>query len=428
MLNPVEAFPRLFSGINHIVIVAAVLVLLLASSCTYMVPRDRLPYPLTNETFDDPVKVVTVPLPVIGTSPTEGITYGALTAFLLHDKKDEVSTLVAPQINRNEHFGISTSVYGAFHPSRYRNWEMYLSKSTRVNEFYEFTIRDNTFLDRKLELEGFVFRFTDGAARFFGFQSDSASENESNYANEETGFDFSVGYKVTDHLQLVLGERFRHVSIRRGAIRTLPFIRERFTEDEIPGITGFTAHAQRIGVVYSTMDSREFPTRGIYGKLSFENSLKALGSTETYRHYEAEIKGYYPKQNARYITVGRLVYNQTLGRGVPFLERSILGGETTLRGYGRNRFIDSSYLLVNIEERIRLFRWEIFNVDAVWELAPFIDLGAVMERLDRATTGAFQFNPGVGFRAVIRPNIVGRIDTGFGREGPAVFVGLGYPF
>jgi hypothetical protein len=29
---------------------------------------------------------------------------------------------------------------------------------------------------------------------------------------------------------------------------------------------------------------------------------------------------------------------------------------------------------------------------------------------------------------VIRPNIVGRIDVGYGKEGPAVFVGLGYPF
>lgn len=416
------------SEVNYRVIIAVILVLWCASSCTYMVPRARLPYPLTGENFDDPVKVVTVPLPVIASSPTEGIMYGALTAFLLHDKEDAVSTLVAPQINRNEHFGITTSVYGAFHPSPDRNWDIYLAKSTRVNEAYEFMFRDNAFLDTKLELNGFVFHFTDGAARFFGFQSDSASANESNYANQETGFNFSVGYNITDHLQLVLGERVRHVNIRRGAIRTLPFIRQRFGQDEVPGITGFTAHAQRIGLVYSTMDSRDFPTEGLYIRVSLDNSFKALGSAEHYRRYETEIKGYYPLDDGRFITVARLVYNQTLGRGVPFLERSILGGETTLRGYGRNRFIDSSYLLLNLEGRIRLFRWEIFNVDAVWELAPFIDLGAVTERLDKFNPRTVQFNPGLGFRAVIRPNIVGRIDTGFGREGPAVFVGLGYPF
>jgi len=126
------------------------------------------------------------------------------------------------------------------------------------------------------------------------------------------------------------------------------------------------------------------------------------------------------------------MYNQTLGdtdnSKVPFLEQSILGGENTLRGYGKNRFIDNSFLLLNLEERIRLFRWEIFNVTADWEVAPFIDLGAVMESFDKASSRNFEFNPGVGFRATVRPNIVGRVDIGVGKDGPAVYVGLGYPF
>lgn len=402
--------------------------LFLGTSCTYMVPRQNLPYPLTNETFADPVKTVIIPLPVIASSPNEGVTFGALSAFLLHNAKDEVTTLLAPQINVNSYFGVTTTLYGASYPSPYRNWEINLSKSTKVNEDYEFKIRDNTFLDRKLELNAFVYRFTDGSARFFGFQSESRQENETNYADEETGFTFSGGYKITEHFQIILGERFKDVKIRTGAVTSLPFIRDRFTESDVPGINGFTVHAQKLSLVYSTMDSRDMPTRGVYGKISVENSSKFLGSTDSYRHYEAELKGYLPLKDARYISVGRLAYNQTLGSGVPFLERSILGGETTLRGYGRNRFIDSSYLLCNLEERIRLFRWEIFNVNTDWELAPFVDFGAVMESLDKANTRDFEFNPGIGFRAVVRPNIVGRVDMGIGKEGPAIFVGLGYPF
>jgi len=406
-----------------------ILVLLaLTTSCTNMVPRKNLPYPLTNETFGDPVKVVTIPLPIIATSPNEGLIYGALTAFLLHDAKDEVSTLLAPQINQNQNFGTTVSVYGSFFPSPDRNWEVNLSQSTKVNHDYGLKIRDNTFLEKKLLLNGHLFVFTDGSARFFGFQSDSSPENESNYADEEIGFNFVVGYKLTDHLQVIFGERFKDVSIGQGAVKSVPFIRDKFTESEVPGINGFTVHAQKIGLVYSTMDSLDMPTRGVYGKLSFENSSKFLGSTDGYNHYEVEVKGYYPLKDARYITVGRLAYNQTLGSNVPFLERSILGGETTLRGYGRNRFIDSSYLLCNIEERIRLFRWAVFNVNTDWEIAPFIDLGSVMKNILEASPNAFQFNPGIGFRAVVRPNIVGRVDIGFGSEGPSVFVGLGYPF
>lgn len=393
-----------------------------------MIPRKDLPYPLTDKSFGDPVKVVTIPLPVIASSPNEGVTYGALSAFLLHNSKDEVSTLLAPQINKNQNFGITTTLYGSFFPLPERNWEINLSKSTKVNEDFEFKIRDNTFLNKKLELNAFIFRFVDGSARFFGFQSNSQSSNESNYADEETGFNFVVGYYLTDHLQIDFGERYKDVGIGRGAVTRLPFIGDKFNSSQVPGINGFTTHAQKISLVYSTLDSRDMPTRGYYGKASIEQSLKELGSSAEYRHYEAEVKGFFPLAENRYISVARLVYNQTLGSAVPFLERSILGGETTLRGYGRNRFIDSSYFLCNLEERIRLFRWAIFNVNTDWEIAPFVDLGAVMESLDKAKAKDFQFNPGIGFRAVVRPNIVGRVDIGFGDEGPSLFVGLGYPF
>jgi outer membrane protein assembly factor BamA len=393
-----------------------------------MVPRKYVPPPITNETFNDPVKLVTIPLPIIASSPNEGITLGALSAFLLHNAKDEVSTLSAAQVNYNKNFGTTFTLYAAFFPSPQTNWEFNVSKSTNINQDYEFKIRDKRLMDEKLELFVFPYIFTDGSARFFGFQSESRTENETNYADEEFGLTMTVGYDITKHLQIQFGERIRKVSVGRGAVDSLPFIRDRYTDYGVPGISGFSAHAQKLALIYSTLDSRDMPTEGIYAKASIESSLKALGSSCDYRHYEAEVKGYLPLVEARYITVGRLMYNQTLGNRVPFLERSILGGENTLRGYGRNRFIDSSFFLLNLEERIRLFRWSVFNVNTDWELAPFIDLGAVMESLDTLSTRNFEFNPGIGFRAVVRPNIVGRVDIGFGNDGPAVFVGLGYPF
>ena len=401
---------------------------LLLTGCTTYISHDIFPYPLSNGTSDNEVKVVTIPLPVIASSPNEGVTAGALSTFLLHDENDNINALLAPQVNYNSNFGVTSTLYAAFYPSPDRFWETNLSKSTIINEDYEFRLRDKTFLDKKLELNLFSFAYSDGSARFFGFSSKTPVQSETNYTDTEIGFNLSVGYDIGRHYQVVLGERYRDVAIEPGAVTTLPYIKDSFTEQTVPGINGFAAHAQRISLVYSTLDSFSAPTFGGYAKITFENSSKALGSAADYRHYEGELKGYIPLDNARYISVFRLVYNQTLGNSVPFLEQSILGGENSLRGYGRNRFIDNSYFLLNLEERIRLFRWEIFNVKADWELAPFIDLGAVMERLDRSSGKQFEFNPGIGFRAVVRPNIIGRVDIGIGRDGPAVFVGLGYPF
>jgi outer membrane protein assembly factor BamA len=393
--------------------------------CTSYLPAARIP--LAPQTQGD-VKVVTIPLPVIASSPNEGITYGGLTAFLIHNQKDEISTLIAPQVNYNQNFGTSFTVYGAFYPSAQRSFEMNLAKSTKVNEDYELKLRDQTLMGQKLEINAFLYGFRDGSARFFGFQSKSASSNETNYADGEAGFTLSAGYPIFDNTQLVLGERFRVVEISQGAVKKVPYLRDVFPSSQVPGSDGFSTHAQMISLVYSTLDSLVIPNSGIRAKATIEASTKTLGSSAAYRHYETEIKGFFPALNGRFISVGRVSYNQTLGDDVPFLERSILGGETTLRGYGRNRFIDNSYLLCNLEERIRLFRWEVFGVRADWELAPFIDLGSVLESLVKVRSSSFEFNPGVGFRAVISPNIIGRIDVGVGKDGPAVFVGLGYPF
>ncbi|OPY67464.1 MAG: outer membrane protein assembly factor YaeT [Syntrophorhabdaceae bacterium PtaU1.Bin034] len=400
----------------------------LLAGCTSMIPREKIPPPLTNETFADPVKVVTIPLPAVATTPNEGITYGALTAFLLHNKKDEVSSIIAPQSYYNDNFGYTASLYGAFYPRTDQEWRVNLSKSTTINEDYGVRMRDKTMMDRKLEVNGVAGVFTDGSARFFGFQSESKQSNETNYADSESGFNVSFKHDLGTHFQIGFGERFRHVSIETGAVRSLPFIGNVFNAEEVPGINGFTTHAQRAIFVYSTLDSLTMPTRGLYGKFVFEVSDEALGSTENFHHYEVELKGYFPCSEARYITVVRLAYSQTLGQDVPFLERSILGGENTLRGFGKNRFIDNSYILVNLEERIRVYRWRIFNVNTDIEIAPFFDAGSVMRDITKIRSNNFEFNPGVGIRGVVRPNIVGRIDIGVGREGPAVFVGLGYPF
>jgi len=413
-------------------IFGALLAAMCLSGCTNHIPREKLPFPLTSDACDEKVKVVTVPLPVIASSPNEGITYGALGAFLIHNRHDEINTLLAPQLNNNPNFGVTASLYGAFYPIKDRSVEVSLSHSTKVNYNYDFKVRDTTLMDKKLELNLAGFAFSDGSARFFGFNAKSPVQMETNYADQEVGYNISAGYKIGKHYQMVIGDRFRHVDIRRGAVTKIPFIKDRFSEADVPGINGFTAHALKFSFVYSTLDNRDTPTYGGYARISVEPSFKALGGAADYRHYEVETKGYIPLDNARYISVFRIMYNQTLHDNaknkVPFLEQSVLGGENTLRGYGRNRFIDNSFFLVNLEERIRLFRWEVFNVTADWELAPFVDLGAVMEALDKANLRNFEFNPGIGFRAIVRPNIVGRVDLGIGRDGPAIFVGLGYPF
>ncbi len=405
------------------------LLLTVLTGCTTAVLRESLFYPLANGESAELIKVVTIPLPVIAASPNEGITSGALAAFLLHNSRDEVTSLIAPQLNYNPNFGTTYTLYGVFYPSRLRSAEINLSHSTRVNEDYEAKIRDMTLFDGELESNLFIYHFSDGSARFYGTGAGSADSSETNFAAVESGFTYTGGYRLQGNISLQLGERLRKVRLANGAVDSVPFIKDRFTASDAPGINGFTAHAQKIALLYNSLDSPTMPLSGLYGRVSAEWSAKGLGSESDYLRYEAELKGFLPTDSdKRFITAFKGHFSQVTGSNTPFMEQSIIGGETSLRGYGRNRFIDRASLVFNLEERIRLFRWNLFEVNADWELAPFIDVGAVMSSLDRVRGSDFRFTPGFGVRAVVRPNIVGRMDIGFGGEGVAVFVGLGYPF
>ncbi|HJV34488.1 BamA/TamA family outer membrane protein [Geomonas sp.] len=405
-----------------------ILLMICLAGCAYEVPRKYLPPPVSNDSFSDPVKTVAIPLPVIGSSPNEGVTGGGLVAFLLHNSKNEVSSLVVPQENYNKYFGVSSILYGAFYPTPTKNIKVNLAKATTINEEMRLRYEDKRlFSDR---FEGFLhlFNYKDGSARFFGFQSSSLKANETNYTDAEFGFLGTLGYRLTDHFELLFTEQLKRVNIEQGAVTSIPFITQRFPPSTVPGVYGYGLHAQQVALAFNTLDSEGMPTTGTYIKVSFEESAKWMGSNADFQAYLFEAKHYFPLAEGRFVTVPRFACKQTVGKEIPFLEQAILGGETTLRGYGQNRFIDKSYLLLNLEERIRLFRWEIFKVTADWELAPFVDFGSVMHSLVEATGKTFEFNPGIGLRTVVRPNIVGRIDVGVGKDGPAVFVGLNYPF
>jgi hemolysin activation/secretion protein len=113
---------------------------------------------------------------------------------------------------------------------------------------------------------------------------------------------------------------------------------------------------------------------------------------------------------------------------VPFYERSLLGGRDSLRGFGDARFVDQNKISWTLEERIRFWRLSAFNVNVDFEVTPFYEAGTVFPQNGDLRGSDLHHVFGVGFRSVVRPNVVGAVDLGFGEDGPAVFVKLDYPF
>ena len=170
------------------------------------------------------------------------------------------------------------------------------------------------------------------------------------------------------------------------------------------------------------------PVRGHYINLYGEHAGR-LGGSVRYERLGLDLRGLYPVDKARFVTGWRCqIEGENGGEDVPLYERALLGGKDSLRGFGDARFIDRNKTSLTIEERIRMYTLKAFNVNIDFEVTPFYETGAVYREPDGFQPEMLHHVGGVGFRTVVRPNVVGIIDLGFSDEGSALFVGIDYPF
>ncbi len=186
----------------------------------------------------------------------------------------------------------------------------------------------------------------------------------------------------------------------------------------------------QLAYLNDTRDDTVTPTIGHYFSMFAELAQTLTGSTSTvFSRYGVEYRMLIPNATKQYIFVFRGRLEATVGgAAVPFFERSSLGGQNTLRAFGVGRFVDNHSLVFNFEERIQLFHLRIVGTVAEIETAPFLDVGKVANTFRYRAFSQYEANPGIGFRAIARPNVVGRVDFATGNEGQAVFAGLDFPF
>lgn len=370
-----------------------------------------------------------VPLPAIGTSPNEGNTYGVLPVWLFLDQERAIRRIFAPSITFNRIFGVNATLRYFLYPETGALVELIAAASTRGSRNVRLLYEDlRVGPEGRYYLAGEARLNYDPAARFFGIGPDTSDEDETNFTSRDRSLFVSGGLNFDRHWRLAFTERVRKYSVRPGGVESLPFIAERFPD--VPGIEGAFVHAQRLDLTFDTRDAPSLTTKGGFLGFGAEVAARALGSDAGFRRgiVDARLFVPTPRLSPRFITVLRAAFEWVDGTAVPFFEQATLGGEDTLRGFGRNRFTDANSVVLNVEERVRLFALELFGTRSEWEVAPFVEVGKVYDRARDLDFGDLAWSAGLGFRGLVRPTVVGRIDIGVGPDGIATFVGLGLPF
>jgi outer membrane protein assembly factor BamA len=367
------------------------------------------------------------PIPSASTSKNDGNDAGLIVPILITDPDGELRYLLAPMVIKNSIVGTR----GTFNLFRYdtggRQMQFIGSFTERIERKLVFNYVDPAFSEGRYFLNFGGSFFKNATSRFFGLGQTTIESDQTNYTAREARANWRFGIYANEVTQIAVGQRVRQVSLQRGAT-DLPFTGDRFpTVDGVQGETIIVGH--RATFYYDTRNNLFSPTDGMAVTAYAELNQNVRNSTNPlYSHYELEVKKLFPSESKRAILVIRADLQATLGREVPFFEQSSLGGQNNLRGYGVDRFIDKNLIAASIEERIHVARAKVAGVAADFEVAPFLDTGQVFNSFKDVSFKDYRMTPGIGFRGIVRPNVVGRIDYGWSKEGGAIFAGLDFPY
>ncbi len=367
------------------------------------------------------------PIPSASTSKNDGNDAGLIVPILITDPDGELRYLLAPMVIRNSIVGTR----GTFNLFRYdqggRQMQFIASLTEKIERKIVFNYTDPAFSNGRYFLNFGGSFFKNATSRFFGLGQETQEADQTNYTAREARANWRFGVYANEVTQIAVSQRVRQVQLQRGAT-DLPYTGEVYpTVAGVQGETIIIGH--RATFFYDTRNNLVTPTDGMavtaYAEL---NQNVHNDDHPVYSRYELDMKKLFPSESKRAILIVRANLQATIGTQVPFFEQSSLGGQNNLRGYGVDRYVDQNLVAASIEERIHVGRAKIAGVAADFEIAPFLDTGQVFSTFKDVSFKDYRMTPGVGFRGIVRPNVVGRIDYGFSKEGGAIFAGLDFPY
>ncbi len=368
-------------------------------------------------------------VPAISTSKNDGRDFGILVPVLDSDEEGNLRSVLAPMLIHNSFLGLRGTLNYFHYWSGGKRFKAVGSYTEEIERKFKLRYQDPGFVEGLFFVDLGAQFFKNATRRFFGLGQVTPESNESNYTGREILIHWDFGIHLNDVTRLSVNQRFRDVQIQPGGVDDEPFSSDLFPG--APGIDGATILAHRLVFQYDSRDNLTAPTAGTrveaFGELA-QNFDRREIDDQLYFRYGLDVRRFFPSPSKRYIFLVRGRLQLSFGDGIPFFEQSSLGGENTLRGYGQDRFIDKHMVVLNLEERIHLFQVKILNVHVEFEFTPFVDMGRTYQDFSYRQFNEWEVTPGVGFRSIIRPNLVSRVDWGYSREGGAVFAGLDYPF
>ena len=374
-----------------------------------------------------------LPVPLTAVDPLTGTTLGVIPTILHTNATNQITRIIAPDINYNPNFGWGWDARIYEYPSPNTQWFITGGMNQHVQSGFDAMFETGRLRESPWSWSVETVYSRDGTPRFFGFGNDSRRINQTVYTDQQMSAKAKLGWNITHAWQLAYTFIAKKVKIGSSRLIRLPSITQRF--EHILGLGTTHELLNRVSLIYDTRNNIVIPTHGMYiiayGGVASRN-VDIGDSLFT----EAGVDARFYWSPSRTLTVATHfdARYEPSAHHVPFWalsslggDQDVIGGSQPLRGYGTSRFYDRDALVANIELRKTVLSFHALSTHIEIQVTPFFDTGRVFHH---GILPLYHLHNvfGIGFRGIAPPSVVGYVDIGKGSEGTAVFTGIGFPF
>lgn len=368
-------------------------------------------------------------LPVLDSSKDLGINYGIMPIMAFRNKKrgEEVSSVIAPSINKNKYLGYTYAYRHYIFPTEKSLFVLRAILSDNIQkEFFAHYYNPEIFATKaRINLE--YRHFENPKSSFYGYGPNSHKYNRANYTFYLNGGEMSITLLIREYFYFDWTPSYYKNKISKGVVDNIFPTKYPYEYQEYKNYKNFFTN--KFSFLFDTTDHPFLPRVGRYITFSMLFSSKKYGSDYDYSTYTLELKNYYNyKFSNKSITAVRFMIQWQTGEKIPFYAMPTVGESTGLRMAGDGRFVDRAKMLFNIEQRFTVVKAPVMKFITELEITPFLDVASVANSLSKISTSNFKYGPGIALRIVLRPQIVGTADFAFGSEGLNTIVKVNYPF
>ncbi|MBI3544413.1 MAG: BamA/TamA family outer membrane protein [Deltaproteobacteria bacterium] len=365
-----------------------------------------------------------IPLPIYATLPNEGDTFGFMPVFLtVENVSGRTRSIVAPSLSWNRIIRFTHTFRFYYYPSDDETINLIPSFSTNVNRGLTFEYFRAPRTAPAVTIDGTLHARRSIFYRFFGLGPESKAGDETSYTRVGGDLGGRLGYNLLPTLNVGVLATLERDLVERRAVDFLPLTNDHFPG--APGLGGATTLFTGASLRLDTRPKRQYSSDGLASEAQ-AGIVQGFSGAPAFGRFSWEGKALFA-ENSLMSGGARAFWGYSGGRNIPFYLQSSLGGSYFLRGFTEDRFIDKGAWELELEQRIKVFKTTIYGVLTDWRIDPFIAVGQVYSRAGDMFRHV-RVTGGLGFRAFVHPNVLGRVDTAVGGEGVKVYVELGYPF